>query len=135
MRIRRKAFSFDRDGYVPTEHEEQAQLIRMVNAAFPRDVAALLWAIPNGGGRHIKTAVDLKREGVRAGVPDLMFAYPHKGYAGLFIEMKRRKGGRISEEQKRYIELLRAQSYAVVVCKGCDEAFRAITSYLGRDAA
>lgn len=134
MKRSRKVRFFD-DGYIPTEHEEQVQFIRMVEAAYPEDIAALLWAIPNGGGRHIKTAVDLKHEGVRAGVPDLMFAYPHKGYAGLFIEMKRRKGGRVSEEQKRYIELLRAQSYAVVVCKGCDEAFRAITSYLGRDAA
>ena len=136
MKIRRKAVCFDGafDG-VPKEHEEQAQFVRMVDAAYPRDIAALLFAIPNGGRRHIKTACDLKHEGVRSGVPDLFFAYPHKGYAGLFIEMKRRKGGRVSDGQKRYIELLRGQCYAAVVCRGCDEAFNALASYLGDDAA
>lgn len=131
MKIRRKVVCFDGvfDG-VPKEHEEQAQFIRMVDAAYPRDIAALLFAIPNGGHRHIKTACDLKHEGVRSGVPDLFFAYPHKGYAGLFIEMKRRKGGRVSDGQKRYIELLRGQCYAAVVCRGCDEAFSALALYL-----
>ena len=131
MKIRRKVVCFDGafDG-VPKEHEEQAQFIRMVDAAYPRDIEALLFAIPNGGHRHIKTACDLKHEGVRSGVPDLFFAYPHKGYAGLFIEMKRRKGGRVSDGQKRYIELLRGQCYAAVVCRGCDEAFSALALYL-----
>lgn len=117
----------------PTEHEEQAQLMRMVQAAFPSEIAALLFAIPNGGARHIRTALNLKAEGVKAGVPDLYFAYPHKGCHGLFIEMKRRHGGRVSDEQKQYIELLRAQGYAVEVCKGCDEAFEALVGYLGRE--
>ena len=131
MKIRRKAVCFDGafDG-VPKEHEEQAQFVRMVDAAYPRDIAALLFAIPNGGRRHIKTACDLKREGVRAGVPDLFFAYPHKGFAGLFIEMKRRQGGRVSEEQMAYIEALRGQAYRVEVCRGCDEAFAVLAEYL-----
>ena len=127
--INLKARSFSA-ATAPSEHEEQAQFIRMVDAAYPRDIAALLFAIPNGGHRHIKTACDLKHEGVRSGVPDLFFAYPHKGYAGLFIEMKRRKGGRVSDGQKRYIELLRGQCYAAVVCRGCDEAFSALALYL-----
>lgn len=116
--------------FVPSEHDEQAQFVRMVDAAFPREVAALLFAIPNGGRRHIKTAMDLKAEGVRRGVPDLFFAYPHKGFGGLFIEMKRRRGGRLEDEQKAYIEALRGNGYAVAVCKGCDEAFDVITAYL-----
>lgn len=118
-----------------SEHDEQAQFIRMVDAAYPREIAVLLFAIPNGGKRAIKTARDMKAEGVRKGVPDLFLAYPHKGYAGLFIEMKRRKGGRVSDAQKAYIEALRGHGYAVVVCRGCDEAFDALTAYLGRDAA
>lgn len=133
MKIRRKADCFEE--IVPTEHEEQAQFIRMVETAFPPGVAALLFAIPNGGRRHIKTAVDLKHEGVRSGVPDLYFAYPHRGYHGLFIEMKRRRGGRVSEEQKAYIDALIDKGYAVKVCRGCDEAFRELTAYLGRDGA
>lgn len=114
----------------PKEHDEQAQFVRMVEAAYPPGISALLFAIPNGGRRPIKTARDLKAEGVRPGVPDLFLAFPHKGYAGLFIEMKRRHGGRVSEEQMSYIEALRGQAYKVEVCRGCDEAFATLAEYL-----
>lgn len=113
-----------------SEHDEQAQFIRMVDAAYPREIAALLFAIPNGGARHIKTARELKAEGVRKGVPDLFLAYPHNGYSGLFIEMKKRYGGRVSPEQKAYIEALRGKGYKVEVCKGCDDAYQAMVLYL-----
>lgn len=132
--INLKARSFSA-ATAPSEHEEQVEFIRLVEFAFPPEVAALLFAIPNGGKRAIKTARELKAEGVRKGVPDLFLAYPHNGYSGLFIEMKKRYGGRVSPEQKAYIEALRGRGYAVVVCKGCDEAFDALTAYLGRDAA
>lgn len=113
-----------------SEHDEQAQFIRMVDAAYPREIAALLFAIPNGGKRAIKTARDMKAEGVRKGVPDLFLAYPHNGYSGLFIEMKKRYGGRVSPEQKAYIEALRGKGYKVEVCKGCDDAYQAMVLYL-----
>ncbi len=116
----------------PSEHDEQSQFVRMIEAAYPPGVSSLLFAIPNGGRRHIKTACDLKAEGVRPGVPDLFFAYPHKGASGLFIEMKRREGGQLSAVQRHYINLLRGQGYTVEVCHGCDEAFDAISRYLGR---
>lgn len=116
----------------PTEHEEQAQFVRMVESAYPPDVAALLFAVPNGAYKSKFGGVKFKSEGLRAGVPDLFFAYPHKGFGGLFLEMKRRRGGRLSEAQRYYIDLLRGQGYAVEVCKGCDEAFAALSRYLGR---
>ena len=99
--INLKARSFSA-ATAPSEHEEQVEFIRLVEFAFPPEVAALLFAIPNGGARHIKTARELKAEGVRKGVPDLFLAYPHNGYSGLFIEMKKRYGGRVSPEQKAY---------------------------------
>ena len=129
--INLKARSFSA-ATAPSEHEEQVEFIRLVEFAFPPEVAALLFAIPNGGARHIKTARELKAEGVRKGVPDLFLAYPHNGYSGLFIEMKKRYGGRVSPEQKAYIEALRGKGYKVEVCKGCDEAFNALTAYIGR---
>lgn len=117
----------------PSEHDEQVQFIRLVEVTFPPEVAALLFAIPNGGARHIKTARELKAEGVRSGVPDMFFAYPRSGYSGLFIEMKRRHGGRVSEAQTAYIEALRGKGYKVEVCKGCDEAYSELVKYLGRE--
>lgn len=131
MPAKNKANCFDKLE-PPSEHDEQAQFVRMIEAAYPPGVAMLLFAIPNGGRRPIKTACDLKAEGVRPGVPDLFLAYPHKRAAGLFIEMKRREGGTLSAVQRYYINLLRGQGYVVEVCKGCDEAFDAVRRYLGR---
>ena len=116
----------------PREHDEQAQFVRMVEAAYPAEIAALLFAIPNGANKSLSARMRFKAEGLRPGVPDLFFAYPHKGYAGLFIEMKRRHGGAVSMEQKAYIAALRDCGYMVEVCRGCDEAFDRLRIYLGR---
>ena len=116
------------DGY-PSEHLEQVQLVAMVEAAYPRE-AAMLFAIPNGGDRNVLVAVKLKKEGVRRGVPDMFLALARGGWHGLFIEMKRRRGGVVSPEQAAYIEALRAQGYRAEVCKGCDEALEVLRDYL-----
>lgn len=113
----------------PSEHLEQVQLVSMVEAAYPRE-AAMLFAIPNGGDRNILVAAKLKKEGVRRGVPDMFLALPRGGWHGLFIEMKRRRGGVVSREQREYIEALNAAGYRACVCRGCDEAFEAIRDYL-----
>ena len=39
-------------------------------------MAKCLFAIPNGGARHIGTAIKLKSEGVTAGVSDLFLMIP-----------------------------------------------------------
>ena len=60
----------------------------------------------------------------------MFFAMPRGKYAGLFIEMKRRRGGVVSSEQKAYIAELRAEGYRVEVCRGCAEAFAVLEDYL-----
>lgn len=89
----------------------------------------LLFAIPNGGYRTKRTGAMLKAEGMRAGVPDLFLAVPRGGFGGLFIEMKRPVGGRLSPAQKEFHKVL-SEDYAVEVCKGCSEAIEAIKKYL-----
>ena len=44
--------------------------------------------IPNGGKRDKRTAVALKRQGVKAGVPDICLPVARNGYHGLYIELK-----------------------------------------------
>ena len=90
----------------------------------------LLFAVPNGGVRNIATAVRLKREGVRAGVPDLFLAAPNKSSFGLFIELKAGNAGRVSEAQRRMLDLLESHGYACVVCRDLDHAIEAITNHL-----
>ena len=89
----------------------------------------LLFAIPNGGKRGIIEAAIMKREGVRAGVPDLFLAVPHGPWPGLFIEMKR-EGAYATPDQTAMHKLLRDQGYRVELCKGLDEAISAIEKYL-----
>lgn len=67
--------------------------------------------------------------GVHAGVPDMLIVYPH---AVLFLELKRLKGGKVSEAQKRWVEAINTiwdeHVYAKVVCGWC-EAKEEIDSY------
>ena len=95
---------------------------------------SLLFAIPNGGSRHPAEAAHLKGQGVRSGVPDVFLPVPRGGYHGLFVEMKRRKGGVVSGNQKDWIGALNGQGYRAVVCRGFQEAADCIEGYLGQMA-
>ena len=75
-------------------------------------------------------AARFKAEGVKAGVPDLFLPVPRCEKHGLWIEMKRREGGRVSEHQSEWIQQLLAQGYAVEVCYGWEEASKVLLGYL-----
>jgi len=111
-----------------TEHAEQVATVTWFRYQYPK-FAKCLWAIPNGGVRHIGTAVKLKAEGGMAGVPDLFLMIPVAEYHGLFIEMKV-KGGKLSDSQKEFMGLATLMGYQAVVCFGFNEAKDAITEYL-----
>lgn len=116
----------------PTESQEQSMLFEW--AGYAKGKYPDLWGlhhIPNGGYRNGKEAVNLKRQGVKAGIPDLFLPCARKGFHGLYIELKRAKGGKVSEAQSETIEWLRCQGYAVEVCCGADEAQKVIEWYLG----
>lgn len=114
------------------EHEEQVLLMQWwaLSCRLFGIPEQLLFAIPNGGRRNIVTAKKLKAEGVRSGVPDLFLAVPKKGYSGLFIEMKKTKGGRVSDNQNTMLAQLSKNGYAVTVCHGFEQARICITKYL-----
>ncbi len=102
-----------------------------------------LFAIPNGGARggNRKQAIirggQLRAEGVKPGVADLMLPVTTRLFAGLFIEMKRPaerpvragKGG-LSDEQIEFSEFVRQQNYRCVVCYSWTEAAQCIVDYL-----
>lgn len=114
------------------EHDEQKRLMEWwaeFSALHGLPVIAL-FAIPNGGERNVIVATRMKAEGVRRGVPDLFLALPKGSYHGLFIELKKPKGGKVSEHQKEYIKFLNSQNYLCFVCHGFDEARKTITSYI-----
>lgn len=89
-----------------------------------------LFAIPNGGKRNIKEAVNLKAQGVKAGVPDMFLPLARNGYHGLFIELKVGKN-KTSDAQDEFISDISANNYRCEVCYGAEEAIKVIEKYLG----
>lgn len=74
-------------------------------------------------------AANLKRQGVKAGVPDLCLPVTRGRYHGLYIEMKYGKN-KTSEEQNKWLDALAWQGYAVAVCYGWEKAQELIVKYL-----
>lgn len=104
-----------------TEEQEQCLLVDWLElkkykfSALPLSTYTKSWAIKMRN----------KKMGVRAGVPDMMIIINDKL---VFIEMKRTKGGVVSEEQKEWIDSLSKCGINARVCKGFDEAKKFIES-------
>lgn len=106
---------------LPTEHEEQRELVRWFRQTWP---AVRIFAIPNGGARSKATAGRLKAEGVASGVPDLFVPAWR-----LWVEMKRAKGGSLSPEQKDWIKYLESVGFCCIVGKGAEHAKQQISAF------
>lgn len=114
-----------------TEHQEQSDLIRRIldNILTYPELAAV-FAVPNGGFRHAKTGRQMLEEGVKPGVPDLLFPMARGGWFGYYQELKRTKDSAVSLKQKAWHRWLRAQGYLVEVCKGCEAGWNGFLDYL-----
>jgi len=110
------------DTLLNSEHVEQRNFVSWFRQTY-RPVR--IFAIPNGGHRSKAAAAALKLEGVSAGVPDL-----YVPAWGLWVEMKRAKGGRLSDRQKDWIEYLEGIGHTVLVCHGFDDAVAQVNNYL-----
>lgn len=117
---------------VPSESEEQKVVFEWAawnETKYPE--LKLLFHIPNGGLRSKGTAVRLKAEGVKAGVPDLLLPVRRNEFGGLWIEMKKADhSNKPTENQKEWLTALAEQGYSVMVAYGADEAINGIVKYL-----
>jgi hypothetical protein len=112
---------------IPSEYDEQVAVIQWADL---HPVAFQLYAISNGARVSIGQAVKLKKAGLRKGFPDLGLDVARGKFHGLRMEMKRRKGGRLDEDQIAWQMLLTAAGYKCVVVRGAEEAIVAINEYL-----
>lgn len=116
--------------FVASEQEEQILVMQWAAWNTPRFPALrFLFHIPNGGSRNIAEAANLKKMGVKPGVPDLFLPEPVGDWHGLWIEMKT-ETGRPTGAQREWIEHLRNCGYCAYVCHGSMEAINAIEAYL-----
>ena len=116
---------------IPTEYEEQAYLFhlaRLYVTKYP-DLKWLNGSL-NGVRLTIGQAVKAKKAGNVKGYPDIFLPVKRGKISGLFIELKRVKGGTIEPEQREWREFLLSQGYAHHFCRGCDEAWDIIIKYL-----
>lgn len=113
-----------------TEHQIQVAFIhwcRVQEAVWPE--LKLLFAVPNGGKRAIKTALRLKAEGQRPGVPDVMLPVPKKGHVGMALEFKR-PGEQPTAVQRDYLKRLQSVGWLALVVDDAGDAIAAVTAYL-----
>ncbi|MGI4841053.1 MAG: VRR-NUC domain-containing protein [Janthinobacterium lividum] len=113
------------------EGKEQSALMIEITLRLP-EVAALIYHVPNGGHRHVVVARELKKQGVRAGIPDLVLPMARGGYFGLYIEFKATppNDAPVSAEQQARISALNAQGYLAIVCRGHFDAMEALRTYM-----
>lgn len=118
----------------PTEEQEQMAFVQWLRLkGYPH------FRVPNETyTKSFKQKAKNEALGVSSGVPDLFVVVPYKhyesrdwGYKGtklVAIEMKRKKGGTTSANQKQWLATLNDAGVQAVVCKGCDEAIRFVES-------
>lgn len=113
------------------ESSEQRALIKW--AALVPIVHQHLIVSANGGKRDVYEGYKLKQQGVKAGIPDLFLAYPVAPYHGLWIELKRPLPhlSKLSNNQRSWLDVLRAAGFAVFVAQGWLKARDIIVDYLG----
>ena len=108
------------------EYHIQVAVVQWLRVQYPN---ALFTISPSGMKLPIGVAVKLKRMGYVAGTPDIMILEPRGGFHGLFVELKA-PAGRMTPEQKCFLEELNKRGYLATVCFGFDEAMSTITSYM-----
>lgn len=88
-----------------------------------------LFAIPNGGSRGgdkrsaMIIGAQMKAEGVKSGVSDMMLPVPRHNLCGLFIELKREDGGAgLSAQQKEFGAFVQSQRYGFCQALGWEAA-------------
>lgn len=115
------------------ESEMQIRCVTRFRRAYP-EYACLLFHPRNEGSGHSaedrKRQSTAKKEGVQAGVADLMLVLPSHEYHALAIEMKS-KTGRQSKEQKTWQRYFEAAGGKYVIVRSDEEFDNEIAAYMG----
>lgn len=111
-------------GRTATEHQIQSAIIRFLDAALPSSCMA--FAVPNGAKRDKITGAILKREGVKAGVADIVILR-NPGQCAL-IEVKTDTGS-LSNSQKVFRDWCAANGFPFAVVRGVGDVQAALLDW------
>lgn len=111
--------------YVPKPFSEDAEQIKVVNELTARGIP--FWHTNNEWySNSIKQKVRSKAMGVQSGIPDLFVCFPGQLVG---IEMKRKDGGTVSSNQKKWAYIIEQCNIPVWVAHGYDEAMEIVAKY------
>lgn len=106
-----------------SEHSVQVEIMTFLDRVLPSSCMA--FAVPNGGNRNAITGAIMKREGVKAGIADIVILR-NPGNAAL-IEVKNSKG-KLSDKQAAFADWCDANGFPFVVVRGLDDVKAFLTS-------
>ncbi|WP_455674766.1 VRR-NUC domain-containing protein [Phocaeicola sp.] len=107
----------------------QCEFFKLVPLYFPTLPEKLIFAVPNGGSRHAREAANLKRQGVKAGVSDVIVLIPKKGFASLCLEFKI-KTGKQSDHQIEFQKQAESCRSKYVIVRSAMQAIEELKKYL-----
>ncbi len=116
--------------FAPSEFSEQCAVItwaRLNESRYP----CLRWLHCSLNGVKLTKgqAIKAKAAGMTAGILDLFLPYPHKEWAGLYIELKVGRNN-TTPEQNEFILWARENRYCACVARGFEQAVSIIEDYL-----
>ncbi len=88
--------------------------------------------LEKSGTRAAFGSYNQRHPGVKAGMADVIFSFPSKGFNGLFIKVKRigKHYEKPRRDELRWMEMMRKIGYKAEVTKGHEEAKNVILEYL-----
>lgn len=116
------------DLWLVQHYQHLALVLQRKNGSM--QVTSPLHANQNAYNGNVRSGARSVREGVKSGVFDLTLPVPRGGYHGLYIEVKTGKG-KLSFNQKAWLEHYKLNGYRAEVCRSVDEIFKTIVEYMG----
>ncbi len=113
-------------------HEEadiQSEFFKIFPTFFPNVPDKLVFAVPNGGSRNKLEAINLKRQGLKPGISDVICLIPKKGFASLLMEFKTSTGDQ-SDEQKEFQRQAESCGSKYVIVRSVGRAIDVLKEYL-----
>lgn len=111
------------------EARMQTEFFKQVSIIFPNLPDRLLFAVPNGGSRHRMEAFNMKLQGVKRGVADVILLIPKNGFSSLCLEFKT-ANGKQSCEQKEFQQQAENNKSKYVIARSAMQGIEELKKYL-----